>query len=132
MAKALELALNEQLEHQNYITNLKSIFKSKLSEGIPDLGFNGLSGELNESLYTVLNVSFPAKAANDMLLFNLDIEGISCSGGSACSSGTDVGSHVLAALNAAPDRANVRFSFSRFNTEAEVVQAAETVIKLVV
>jgi cysteine desulfurase len=60
-----------------------------------------------------------------MLLFNLDIEGISCSGGSACSSGTNLGSHVLNALKADPNRANVRFSFSKFTTEEEIERTVD-------
>ncbi|MDH3708873.1 MAG: aminotransferase class V-fold PLP-dependent enzyme, partial [Cyclobacteriaceae bacterium] len=59
-------------------------------------------------------------ADNEMLLFNLDINGISVSGGSACSSGSNVGSHVLSALGAPAERGSVRFSFSKFNTEEEV------------
>jgi len=55
-----------------------------------------------------------------MLLFNLDIAGISASGGSACSSGTDIGSHVLTAIGANPARPSVRFSFSKYNTKEEV------------
>jgi cysteine desulfurase len=55
-----------------------------------------------------------------MLLFNLDLFGISASGGSACSSGATVGSHVLRALNYPSDRDSVRFSFSRFSTLEEV------------
>jgi cysteine desulfurase len=75
-------------------------------------------------------VSLPPNDGNDMLLFNLDIDGISCSGGSACSSGTDIGSHVLKALNASPQRGNVRFSFGKFNTEAEIDKVVDVVSKM--
>ncbi|HYG15302.1 MAG TPA: cysteine desulfurase, partial [Bacteroidia bacterium] len=71
-------------------------------------------------LYTVLNVSFPPSRVSEMMLFRLDMDGISASGGSACSSGSDVGSHVLGRLNVSPDRANVRFSFGKQNTREEV------------
>ena len=71
-------------------------------------------------LYTVLNVSFPCSDLADMLLFNLDIAGISCSGGSACSSGTDIGSHVLGAIKSSSERPSVRFSFCKHNTKEEV------------
>jgi len=57
---------------------------------------------------------------SDMLLFNLDIAGISVSGGSACSSGSSIGSHVLTAIGANPDRPSVRFSFSKYNTKDEI------------
>ncbi|MBC7570589.1 MAG: cysteine desulfurase, partial [Spirosoma sp.] len=85
----------------------------------------------NESLYTVLNVSLPASDLNDMLLFNLDIAKISASGGSACSSGSSVGSHVLAALPGIdPDRGYVRFSFGKYNTPAEIDYAVDTLVGL--
>ncbi|MNR06822.1 Cysteine desulfurase [compost metagenome] len=57
---------------------------------------------------------------SDMLLFNLDINGISASGGSACSSGSNIGSHVLSGINVDPNRPSVRFSFSKYNTKEEL------------
>ncbi|MBO9638996.1 MAG: aminotransferase class V-fold PLP-dependent enzyme, partial [Siphonobacter aquaeclarae] len=92
----------------------------RLKEAIPDVRFNGDSENVEGSLYTVLNVSFPPSADSEMLLFNLDIEGVSASGGSACSSGSDVGSHVLTALKADPSRPSARFSFSKYNTVEEI------------
>jgi cysteine desulfurase len=131
MAKALELALSDQESHQLHIVSLKKALKEKLEAHIPGLTFNGLSGDLDKSLYTVLNVRFPAHKDNEMMLFNLDIEGIACSGGSACSSGTDVGSHVLNCLKVDSQTANIRFSFSRFTTLEEVDRAAEAIIRVV-
>ncbi|HUH32562.1 MAG TPA: aminotransferase class V-fold PLP-dependent enzyme, partial [Daejeonella sp.] len=86
---------------------------------IPDIEFNG-EVDPDKSLYTVLSVSFPEMDMAEMLLFSLDIAGISASGGSACSSGTDIGSHVLNAIKANPRRPAVRFSFSKYNTREEV------------
>ncbi|WP_200975147.1 cysteine desulfurase family protein [Echinicola sp. 20G] len=121
IAKALELAYEEMTDHQKHVEKLKSSFIEQLREGIPGVEFNGLSANLDKSLYTVLNVSLPPSEENSgMLLFNLDLHGISASGGSACSSGATVGSHVLRALNAKADRDSVRFSFSRFNTQEEI------------
>jgi cysteine desulfurase len=71
-------------------------------------------------LYTVLSVSFPPSPKNELLLLSLDIAGISCSGGSACSSGSEKGSHVLEAIGADPARKSIRFSFSHYNTRQEV------------
>ncbi|MDV7398689.1 aminotransferase class V-fold PLP-dependent enzyme, partial [Arthrospira platensis SPKY1] len=71
-------------------------------------------------LYTVLNVSFPPSPKADLILLNLDINGVSASGGSACSSGVDVGSHVLTEIGADPDRKAIRFSFSHYNTREEL------------
>jgi cysteine desulfurase len=85
---------------------------------IPGITFNGDAE--GESLYTVLNVSFPSNDINEMLLYRLDIDGIAASGGSACSSGSDKGSHVLNELGIEPSRANVRFSFGKYNTREEI------------
>jgi len=93
--------------------------KAELEKNVPGIGFNGET-DADKSLYTVLNVSFPEIDLGDMLLFNLDIAGISASGGSACSSGTNIGSHVLTAIGANPDRASVRFSFSKYTTRQEI------------
>lgn len=121
IAKALELAYEDMAGHQAHVEKIKKHFIDSLVQEIPGVEFNGLSADLDKSLYTVLNVSLPPSPANrGMLLFNLDIEGISASGGSACSSGATVGSHVLRALNHNPERDSVRFSFSRFNTLADV------------
>ena len=121
ITKALELAYSEMESHQAHVISLKNHFIKGIQEAIPGVTFNGLSGDIEKSLYTVLNVSLPPSEANrGMLLFNLDLEGISASGGSACSSGATVGSHVLRALNHNPERDAVRFSFSRYNTIEEI------------
>jgi cysteine desulfurase len=119
LAKALELAYGKMDEHSQYIQSLKTYMIAQLKENIAGVGFNGETDEDN-SLYTVLNVAFPDTEMADMLLFNLDIAGISASGGSACSSGTDIGSHVLTAIGASTTRPSVRFSFSKYNTKEEI------------
>jgi cysteine desulfurase len=119
LAKALEIACGEMAQHQQYIQGLKSYMIGQLVENIPGVKFNG-EIDVDKSLYTVLNVSFPEMEMADMLLFNLDIAGISASGGSACSSGSDIGSHVLTAIGASSSRPSVRFSFSKYNTKEEV------------
>lgn len=118
-AKALQLAYAEMETHKNYILGLKMYMKNQLQENIPDVQFNGET-DPEKSLYTVLNVSFPEMDMGEMLLFSLDIAGIAASGGSACSSGTDIGSHVLTGIGASPDRPAIRFSFSKFNTKEEI------------
>jgi cysteine desulfurase len=75
---------------------------------------------LGRSLYTVLSVSFPMTERSEMILFNLDINNICVSGGSACTSGAIQGSHVIAAVNNDPNRVTVRFSFSKHNTKEEI------------
>jgi cysteine desulfurase len=120
LAKALEIAVTEMQAHQAHILHIKSYMKQRLQETFRDISFNGESGNLENSLYTVLNVSLPPSEDNDMLLFNLDIHKIAASGGSACSSGSSIGSHVLAAIQAEKGRGNVRFSFSKHNTIEEI------------
>lgn len=124
MAKALEIAVLNMEEHRKHIQGLKSYLIGRLQETIPGVRFNGPL-EPEESLYTVLNVSFPPTEMAEMLLFNLDINGISASGGSACSSGSNIGSHVLTAIGADPDRPAVRFSFSKFTTREEIDYTVE-------
>lgn len=119
LARSLEIAYEEMEAHQHYIQGLKTYMMDQLKENIPGIEFNGET-DPEKSLYTILNVSFPEMDMAEMLLFSLDIAGISASGGSACSSGTNIGSHVLNGINASPDRPAVRFSFSKYNTKEEV------------
>jgi cysteine desulfurase len=120
LAKALEIAYRDMEEHQRHITDLKRHMIEGLRQSIDGVMFNGDSANVEGSLYTVLNVSLPESEDNDMLLFTLDINGISASGGSACSSGATKGSHVLAALYPESKRGAVRFSFSRYTTREEI------------
>jgi len=131
LAKALEIAYREMGEHETYIKSLKSRMIAKLKENIPGVTFNGDSANLDKSLYTVLNVSLPESEENEMVLFNLDIQGISASGGSACSSGASTGSHVLGALYPESKRGAIRFSFSKYNTPEEVDFVVDTLSEVV-
>lgn len=120
LAKALEIAYREMDEHERHIKVLKQRMIEKLRENIPGITFHGDSDNLQRSLYTVLNASLPESEENDMLLFNLDLQGVSASGGSACSSGASTGSHVLGTLYPQSRRGAVRFSFSKYNTAEEI------------
>ncbi len=127
MAKALELCYHDLDEHKTYVSGLKQFMASELESFIPELVFNGNSRNV-DSLYTVLNITLPPTSNSDMFLFLLDLEGVACSGGSACSSGASKGSHVLDAIGALkPGCASIRFSFSRLNTREEVLFALEKV-----
>jgi cysteine desulfurase len=119
LAKALEMAYEDMNAHRMHVQELKTYMKEQLIEHVPGIQFNGET-DPEKSLYTVLNVSFPEMEMAEMLLFSLDIAGISASGGSACSSGTNIGSHVLNGIQANPNRPSVRFSFSKFNTKEEI------------
>lgn len=117
-AKALDAAMIHYEEESAYIKELKNYMIGQLQKAIPEVTFNG---DYNGScLYTVLSASFPKTDRSEMLLFNLDINNICVSGGSACSSGASQGSHVIAALHSHPDTAPVRFSFCKYNTREEI------------
>jgi cysteine desulfurase len=130
LAKALEIAYRDMEAHRQHILALKLRMKESLEERVAGVRFNGYSSDPDKSLYTVLNVSLPATDISDMLLFNLDIAGVYASGGSACASGTDIGSHVLQAIKADADRPSIRFSFSKFNTAEEIDYAVEVLAGL--
>jgi cysteine desulfurase len=117
-AKALELAMTGFEKDSAYIRSLKMYMMEQLKQHIPGVQFNG--DQEGRSLYTVVSVAFPKTEKSEMILFNLDINNVCVSGGSACSSGADVGSHVIRAINNNPNLVTVRFSFSRHNTKQEV------------
>jgi len=128
LAKALEIAYNDMEEDIAHIKGLKNYIAEQLVNDIFGVRFNG--DITDNSLYTVLNVSFPPTENAEMLLFNLDIAGIACSAGSACSSGSDIGSHVLRGINADMTRPSIRFSFCRFNTKEEIDYTLEKLKEL--
>jgi cysteine desulfurase len=116
-AKALEMATLNHPQDKDYISGIKHYLKNSLIEKIKGVIFNG--DPEGNSLYTLLSVGFPISEKSEMLLFNLDIRNICASGGSACSSGTEQGSHVIRALGKS-NHVTVRFSFSKYNTKEEV------------
>lgn len=128
LAKAMEVAYRDLDEHVAHISGLKQHMKRALLNTIPGVGFNGDSSE--DALYTVLSVNFPEDGRSEMLIYNLDIEGIACSGGSACSSGSNKGSHVLGHLYPERPGANVRFSFSKFTTREDVDTVVSTLARI--
>ena len=118
LAKALEIATADFEKDSIYIASLKKYMYDELIKNIPGVAFNG--DVFGKSLYTVLSASFPKSEKSEMLLFNLDINNICASGGSACTSGADQGSHVIRAINNNPNQVTVRFSFSKHNTRQEI------------
>lgn len=126
-AKALELADQHCEKDHAHILSLKYYLADKLQQQIPGLLFNG--DWRGESLYTVLNVSFPRNEKTEMLLMALDMQGICVSGGSACSSGADLGSHVIRALRTTPS-VPIRFSFSKYNTIEQLDQVLAVLAQL--
>jgi cysteine desulfurase len=117
LAKALEKAIAEREVRAQHIQEVKAHFLACLKDKYPEVTFNG---DPVQSHYKVLSVSFPESPKGDLLLMNLDLHGISASGGSACSSGIDVGSHVVGHLHPDSKRHTIRFSFSHHNTKEEI------------
>jgi cysteine desulfurase len=128
-AKALEIAMAGFEQDSKYIQSLKTYMIEQLRKNIKDVQFNG--DQEGKCLYTVLSVSFPKTERSEMILFSLDMNNICVSGGSACSSGADVGSHVIRALNNDPNRVTVRFSFCKHNTKEEVDIVVEKLKELI-
>ena len=128
-AKAFEIAMAGYETDSAYIGTLKYYMHEQLKKHIPGIGFNG--DVLGSSLYTVLSVSFPKTEKSEMILFNLDINKICASGGSACTSGAEAGSHVIRAINNNPNQITVRFSFSKHNTKKEVDVVVEKLKELI-
>ena len=120
LSKAMELSYENMVNDKKYITEIKKYMIEQLVKNISDVKFNADCTNFENSLFKILSVSFPKISESEMLLFNLDIHGISCSGGSACSSGNMSGSHVLDEICKDKDRTGVRFSFSRYNTKEEI------------
>lgn len=129
MAKALELMTLDLDVKINAVWELKKQMLESLQVGIPGVMFNGETS-LEKSLYTVLNCSFPSSKNDGMLLFSLDLKGIACSGGSACTSGANTGSHVLRGINSDSTRQSIRFSFSHYTTKEEIELTVNVLIDM--
>ena len=129
LAKAMEVAYRDLSMHRKHIEQLKKHMINELKNKLSFIAFNGTSLDLNNSLYTVLSLSFPRQDYDDLLLFNLDLLGVSCSGGSACSSGNISQSHVISQIKTL-DGPVVRFSFSRYNSIEDINFAIKQLISL--
>jgi cysteine desulfurase len=128
-AKALEIAMKDCEKDRAYIQSLKTYMIEQLRKNIKCVSFNGdVEGK---SLYTILSAAFPKTEKSEMILFNLDINHICVSGGSACTSGADQGSHVIRAINNDPNKVTIRFSFSRYNTKEEIDVVVEKLKELI-
>lgn len=121
-AKALEIATRDYEKDSAYIRELRTHMINALQKDVAGVSFNG---DLENGLYTVLSACFPKTEKSDFLLMNLDINNICVSGGSACSSGADIGSHVMQALQKDDLYTTIRFSFSKYNTKEEIDKVIE-------
>jgi len=129
LAKALELANTDIETHIKEVRELKYYMLEQLQSKIDGIEVNGETNP-DKSLYTVLSIKFPKFDKQEVLLFMLDLEGVACSGGSACSSGANAGSHVIRGINGDVSKATIRFSFSRFTTKKEIDFVIEKTVKI--
>ncbi len=129
LATAFQLAHTHMQERKAHIEEIRSYFIDQLQSNFSDIQFNGdYDGKY---LHKVLSVSFPPTPKTDLIVFSLDIAGVSASGGSACSSGVESASHVLAAIQPDSERKTVRFSFSHYNMKKEIDFTIEKLKKIV-
>jgi len=123
LEEAFIMAYDNLEEEQQYVKGLKKYFIETIKKEIPKVKFNGHSGDLDKSTYTLVNACLPISPEKAlMLLFHLDMKGIACSKGSACQSGSDKGSHVLSEILSEEDlkKPSIRFSFSKYNTKEDI------------
>lgn len=130
LAKAFTLAYTHLQEEKAHIIKLKKYLLEGIRENLPEARINGLSGDLDRSLYTVLSVEFPQFANDSMLLFNLDMKGIAVSGGSACASGSLQGSHVIKAIKPQNTNPVIRFSIGKNNTQSDIDRVLEVLVEM--
>jgi cysteine desulfurase len=117
LAKAMELAYEQLEARRAHVSSLQQYLFRQIQSEFPACTH---FGNPTEGHYKILNIGFPPSPKSDMLLLNLDIAGISVSGGSACTSGADAGSHVVDAIGGQAGWKAIRFSFAHHNTMAEV------------
>lgn len=131
MDQALKLAIENFETDHKYVLGLKTYFIEQLRKEIKDIAFNGLSEKPDGSAFHILNVRFPIESP--MLLFHLDLAGIAASGGSACQSGSNKGSHVLSEILSEEHSklTSVRFSFSKYNTKEELDYTLSQIKRLI-
>jgi cysteine desulfurase len=134
LEKALQISYDNLTEESDYIKGLKGYFMDEILKAIPTIEFNGHCASFDESTYTLVNVNLPVSPEKaPMLLFQLDLKGIACSKGSACQSGSQKGSHVLNQVQneAQKQKPSLRFSFSKFNTKADIDYVVKELAQIV-
>lgn len=127
LGAAFVTAVDNMEEEAAHMKDVKQYAIDLLKEHFPSVTFNGLCADIDRSLYTVLNFHIPELHSASMMTFQLDINGIQASGGSACSSGSSKGSHVLAALGRP---SGTRISFARFTTREDIDALLKALLKI--
>ena len=131
MEKALEVAYKNLEKDKEYILNLKKYLIAELTDKNTNIAFNGLSADVANSSYLITSLRLPIR--KNMLLFDLDLKGIAVSGGSACQSGSNKGSHVLQSFlnDKEVKQTSLRVSLSKLNTKNELDFFISTVLKTI-
>lgn len=131
LAKAFEICWMHRDEKREKILTLKKLLITELKKALSPIDFIGLPENESESLPNLVNVILPETDLDDMLLFQLDLNGLCASGGSACSSGASKRSHVIEGLGIDPgNRPNLRLSVGIQNTSEEIYEAVEILQKV--
>jgi len=129
LEKALLDSSDNRENNFKHVLGLKNKFIQLLNNSKLDYSING---SIENSSPAILNISFKMKKDQSMILFNMDLLGVAISGGSACTSGSNIGSHVLKAIGTPMDKPAIRFSFSKMNTIEELETTIRAIQKLVV
>ena len=129
LGKAADLALKYLGEGKCNIRSMRDRFEKSMLEAVSGASINGAGAA---RLPNTSSLSFEGIESPSALLL-LDRQGICCSAGSACRTGSQEASHVLRAMNPSSDgaRRSLRFSLGRFNSEAQIDRAIEVVPKVI-
>lgn len=125
LGKAAEIAHLHLEEEAKRVATLRDRLESGILERVP---LSSVTGDRGRRLPTTTNISFDY-IEGEAFVIAMDLRGIACSTGAACSSGTVEPSHVLTAVGRTPAeaRSSVRFSVGRFNTVEEVEEAIQII-----
>src|SRR5690606_4192157 len=121
--KALEIAYSILEDKKNSISALKTLLINRIKTELPQIKFNG--DPEGNSMYNILSIAFPPELSDEVLLFNFDLHGFAVSGGSACTSGSNTGSHVIRNIGVNLDRSPVRISLGKYNTKEDINQLVD-------
>ncbi len=129
-ARALELATEEMDANTEHFKKLRSMLINQMDEKLTSCSYK-INGNLETGVPHILNLTFTDSDGRgvdgEMLLLNLDIDGICVSNGSACTSGAMEPSHVLTGIGLKENVANssIRVSFGKKNTEEDIIYFAD-------
>ncbi|UWX58830.1 cysteine desulfurase [Chryseobacterium oranimense] len=131
LGKALELCINNMDAYAAHIREIKKYAIEQLSAKVPNIKFNGRSGEMENSVDSVLSALLPYK--DPLIGLQLDMKGIAISQGSACSSGASKPSMVMMMVLTEDEMDHctpLRISFSHMTTKADIDALADALAEI--